>query len=356
VIQFPETAINEWKIVADAANIEGELRKRIARDTQVEVKKEKLWIDHDAKVMFQQELDEGETPDLQMGTLATYNASPNAGPSDLIDGVFKDNGLCIFTGPAGGGKTTSSLQMLYSLMTGKDWLGQRVTKIQGSVGILSYDMDDSLVYDWMSGFPAIDPNKVGVVNAYKRGNPMNVPEMRRQIVAAWKAMDVEIVLLDSFSASFFGLNQNDTTEVQAHYRDIIKFALTEVGARGLIVIAHSTPGSPEKIRGASTHHGVADSILAQYPVNGNNTDPRTVRMVKYRSHRDTTGMMTTQMNPVIISQPDDVTHLVEVDPGAMTMVGMPLSGGAAAAVFSELPPEHEAPDTDSDSGHEDEDL
>jgi hypothetical protein len=355
MIQFPETARTEWQIVADAANIENELRKRIAQDTQVEVKLGKLRIDHEAKIQFQQELDEGQTPDLDMGTLATYNATPGAGPGDLIHGVLKHNGLCIFTGPSNSGKSTSSLQMLHSLMTGDDWLGQPVEQITGGVGIVSYDMDASLVYDWMREFPNIDPTRVSVVNAYKRGNPLNVTEMRARIVAAWKAMNVEVVMIDSFSASFFGLNQNDIAEVQSHYRDLIKFALTEVGAKGVIIIAHSTAGSPEKIRGASTHHDVADSIVAQYPVNGT-TGPRAVRMVKYRQHRDASGTMTSQMNPVVISEPDDVTHLVRLDLGGMTMAGMPLSSEAAVHAFPDLPEASEDPDTDSDSGEESDDL
>lgn len=355
MIQFPETASNEWRIVADAANIESELRKQIARDTQIEVALDKLRIRHSAANLFQQELDEDQTPDLEIGTLATYNATPGSGPADLISGVFKSSGLCIFTGPASSGKTTSALQMLHSLLTGDDWLGQPVTQISGAVGVVSYDMDASLVYDWMSGFPNIDPSRVGVVNAYKRGNPLNVPEMRARIVEAWKAMNVEIVMIDSFSASFFGLNQNDIAEVQSHYRDIIKFALTDVGAKGLIVIAHSTPGSPDKIRGASTHHDVADSIIAQSPLSGT-TGPRQVRMVKYRQHRDSNSVMTSQMNPVVITEPDNVTHLVGLDLGGMTMAGMSLSSGAVVQTFPDLPTVSEDPDTDSDSGEESDDL
>ena len=355
MIQFPETARIEWEVVADAANIEKELRKRIAKDTQVEVELGKIRVRHEAKILLQQELDEGQTPDLEMGTLATYNNTPGAEPSDLIHGVLKANGLCIFTGPAGSGKSTSAFQMLHSLMTGDDWLGQPVEQIKGGVGVVSYDMDASLVYDWMSGFPNIDPHQVSVVNAYKRGNPLNVPEMREKIVQAWRAMDVEVVMIDSFSASFFGLNQNDIAEVQSHYRDLIKFALTEVGAKGMIVIAHSTPGSPEKIRGASTHHDVTDSIVAQYPVNGT-SGPRAVRMVKYRQHRDPSGTMTSQMSPVVITEPDDVTHLVRLDLGGMTMAGMPLSSEAAIHAFPDLPEASEAPDTDSDSGEESDDL
>ncbi len=79
-------------------------------------------------------------------------------------------------------------------------------------------------------------------------------------------------------------------------------------------------------------------------------------MVKYRQHRDVTGTMTSQMNPVVITEPDDVTHLVELDLGGMTMAGMSLSSGAAVQAFPDLPPENEPPDTDSDSGDEELDL
>jgi hypothetical protein len=210
---------------------------------------------------------------------------------------------------------------------------------------MSYDMDAAIVMDWMVGFPGIDPSKVSVVNAYKRGNPMGVPSMRAQIAAAWRALSVETVMIDSFSASFFGHDQNDAAATQAHYRDLTKFALTEVGAKSLIVIVHSTEGSPHKARGSSVHHDVADSIVG---VEGTGTEQRKVKMVKYRAARGQT-----QMNPVVVSAPDDVTHLVELDFGAMQLAGMPLPAGAVAQAFSILPEPTEVPDTDSDEEEDD---
>lgn len=353
MIQFPETASTEWKIIADAANAALEVRRRIDRDSRVEVEVERLRVRHEAALLFQQELDADSTPVLEMGTLATYNANPSAAPNDMIDGVMKAEGLCIVMGPSTSGKSTMALQMCHSLMSGEDWLGRPVTQIAGSVGVLSYDMDAALVLDWMSGFPNIDPNKVSVVNAYKRGNPLGVAEFRKQIASTWRAMNVEVVVLDSFSASFFGHDQNDQAATMAHYRDMKLFALTEVGAKALIVIAHSTESSPHKIRGSTVHHDTADTIVA---VVANKTGDREVSMVKYRQHRDAaTGSMTHQMNPVIVTAPDDVTHLVDVNFGAMALAGLPLpTGAAAAAAFTALPEPTQAPDTDSDE--EDDDL
>lgn len=249
-------------------------------------------------------------------------------------------------GPSGSGKSTLALQMLHSLATGDDFLGQTTKPIMGSVGVVSYDMDASMVMDWMDGYPNMDPHRVSVVNAYKRGNPLGVPKMRAQIAATWQAMNVETIVIDSFSASFFGLDQNDAGATMQHYRDLRMFALTEVGAKAVIIIVHSTLDSPHKARGSTVHHDVADSIVS---VEGTGTEERGVRMVKYRAARGQK-----QMDPRVVTAPDDVTHLVELDLGAMTLAGMHLPTGSAAAAFTAMPDTHEVPDTDSDE--EDDDL
>lgn len=347
MIQFPETAWTEWNIIADAAKAEEQLRKRIARATQVEVELERLRIRHEAALALEHELNADQTPALEMNTLATHKSTPQAAPVDLIDGVLKDNGLCIVLGPASSGKSTTALQMLYSLHTGEEWLGQQVTQLSGAMGVLSYDMDGAMAMDWMSGFPGIDPTKFHVLNAYKRGNPIGVPLMRATIAAAWRAAKVEVVVLDSFSASFFGLDQNDAGSTMAHYRDMLKFALTEVGARSLIVIAHSTPDSPLKIRGSTVHHDVADSIVGQ--VADPKTGERELRIVKYRA-----AIGQHPMHPVRLTAPDPVTHLVDLDIGGMQLAGMQLPvASAAVSMFPDVPDANEDADTDSEVDEED---
>lgn len=71
-------------------------------------------------------------------------------------------------------------------------------------------------------------------------------------------------------------------------------------------------------------------------------------MVKYREAR---GQV--QMSPVVITAPDSVTHLVELDLGAMQLAGMHLPPGAAANAFTAMPAPTQAPDTDSDEDEED---
>lgn len=347
MIQFPETAWTEWVVVANAANADSEIRKKIERGTMVERELERLRVRHEATLKFQQELDADQTPTLEMSTLATYQSNPAAAPADLIEGVLKDNGLCIMLGPSGSGKSTLALQMVHSLKASTDWLGQQTMSLTGGVGIMSYDMDASMVMDWMAGFPNVDPATISVVNAYKRGNPLGVPAMRAQIAAAWRSMNTEVVIVDSFSASFFGHDQNDAAATMAHYRDLKLFALTEVGARVLIVITHSTEGSPHKARGSSVHHDVADSIVS---VESDKTGSRTVRMVKYRAAR---GQL--QMDPVIVTAPDPVTHLVGLDLGAMSFAGMHLPASLGAAAFPALPEPNESPDTSPDADSESED-
>jgi KaiC/GvpD/RAD55 family RecA-like ATPase len=342
VIQFPETAWAEWKIIHDAANAEIELRARIKRGTKIEAELETLRIRHEAKTQLEQELTADQTPELKIITGLDYlnNPAMSAPPVDLIDGVLKDEGLCVVMGPSGSGKTTLVLQMLHSLNQGVDWLGQQVTAIKGSIGFLSYDQRATLTFGWLSA-SGFDMAKISLVDAYKMGNPLNVPAMRAHIVKMWREAEVEIVVVDSFSASFFGKDQNDNALTMNHYRDLKLFALTEVEARALIVLAHSTEGNSSKARGATAHHDVADSIVA---MEGVRSDPRKISIVKYRAE-----IGQTQMAPVILTAPDPVTHLVELDTGEMALAGMSLPASAAGQMFPDMPDTHADPDTEADS-------
>ena len=343
VIQFPETAWAEWVVVADAAEAEAKLREQIEHGVEVTHALRGLRVRHEANLAFQAELDADATPVLEMMTLANYQTNPAATPVDLIDGVLKAEGLCIMLGPSGSGKSTLAFQMWHSLSTGTDWLGQTTTPLSGACGIVSYDMDAAMVLDWMSGYPNLDPDKVSVVNAYKRGNPLGVPAMRAKIAETWRAMGVEVVVVDSFSASFFGMDQNDAAATMAHYRDLKLFALTEVGAKALVVIAHASASAPDKARGSSVHHDVADSIVSV------STTPkgREVRMVKYRAARGQK-----MMSDAIVGEMDDVTHLVSLDTGLMTLNGMHLPASVGAEAF-ETYEEPVSQDDDSEEEQED---
>lgn len=359
MIRFPESVQKEWDNAALALRAAADLKARIERDTLVEMALDKLRIKHQAELLHAAELAAENTPALEMMTLAEYKANPAmTGPGDLIEGVMKDEGLTLMLGPSGSGKSTTALQMAYCLMTGTPFLGQPVQQIAGAVGALSYDMSGSLMMDWMAGFPGVDDRKISVVNAYKQGNPLAVPAHREAIAALWKAMGVEVIILDSFSASFFGKDSNAEAETMAHYRDIKSFALNECGARGVIVIVHSTDASPNKPRGSTVHQDVADSIVSQWvPGKAHGDMVRHVDMTKYRQHRTPAGTMSHQMSPVAITEPDDVTHLVALNTGAMLLAGHTVPQGANVSdAFPDLPEAFDTPDPDSTFDPEEDDL
>lgn len=345
MIKFPESAQNEWKIIADAAEVDARIRRKIAHDTLVERELERMRQRHEAKVLLDQELNAARTPALNIISGTDFMNTPTlAPPTDLIDGVAKNKGMCILLGPGGTGKTTLALQMLHSLSTGTDWLGQTTKPLTGSMGILSFDQDASITLDWLAQ-TGTDMSRVSLMDAYTSGNPLAVPEFRSQLVEAWRRSNVEIIVLDSFTASFFGENQNDPTQMMAYYRDIKQFALQEVGAAGLIVIAHSTEANPRKVRGSSVHTDAADSMVAVWK---DQQDQRHIEMTKYRAGRGQQAM-----SPIIITQPDSVTHLVDVDAGAMTLAGLQLPPSVGGQMFDAMPDTYEEPNTDSISEFDD---
>lgn len=343
MIQFPGEATREWNSIAARVEKSVTVRRRVERDVAVANKVEEQWQKHEAKLKFEQELAAQDTPPLEMMTLADYLNNPAAVPVDMIDGVMKENGIMVVLGPSGAGKSTLALQLVHSLLTGDDFLGRTVNQqVTGGVGVMSYDMDASMMHNWMSGWsgPGIDHSKISVVNAHKQGNPLTVPYQRQQIVDAWQQTKVEVVVIDSFSASFFGSDQNDAAATMNHYRELKKFALSEVGAKVLILVVHSSPGSAARARGSSVHQDAPDTIMGV--VNDGGT--RTVTMNKYRT---IAGSNNTAMPSTTLTAPDPVTNLVSVDVPATVFAKTDTNA-------SEFPETNETPDTDIGEGDEDE--
>ena len=339
MIKFPETAEAEWRRVAYEAGAPDRTRRRIEEGVAIENAIARLRIQHEAKKLFQQELEAEGTPPLSMGTLADYLANPEAAPKDAIQGVVRSKGLFTILGPSGAGKTTVAMQILYCLLSGKDFLGQKAKRMKGTAGIISYDMDASMMYDIAAGFPKLNPATLSVVNAHARGNPLAVDEQRKAIANAWKKVGVRVVMIDSFSASFFGSDQNDAAATMAHYRDMKKFALTEVGADILLLVVHSTTTKPGAARGSSVHQDEADTMMSVVK-NAKANNARQITMEKYRAPRGFSGMPT-----LLITAPDQKTGMVRPDILGMNMLGMQISPSiVGTAAFPPLPEQEEKPD------------
>ena len=318
-VRFPEAAEREWHVAERKIQASQEYRASVQRKTLVEREVEKLLIRSEATDIFTEIQEADNIPELEMMTLEDYKVTPDAQPKDLIEGAVSDNALLVLIGPSRAGKTTQALQMAWSLVTGNDWLGQKVNKVRDGIGVMSYDMDGRRVLNWAEGMPGLTARNVSVVNAYKSGNPLAVRKHRDTIARSWRERSVDVVIIDSFSASFFGGDQNDAAATMAHYRDLKNFALNEVGARLLIVIAHSTDSNPEKVRGSTVHTDTADNHIVVYP---NDRGQRVVMSGKYRTLHGANYVP--QMTPVIVTAPDPSTNLVKVDLTAMTLENLPI--------------------------------
>lgn len=233
------------------------------------------------------------------------------------------------------------------MFTGSDWFGSRVNKVDGAVGYVSYDAPGTQFIDWMSGMPGVKKRQVCVVDAYKQGNPLGVRKHRATIAERWREANVQVVIIDSFSASFHGSNQNDAAEVMAHYRDLKRFALGEVGATLCIVIVHSTDTSPNKARGSTVHNDTGDSRVT---IEVDEEGRRILRSAKYRTLRNGAK----QKTPVIITEPDADTRLSELDLGAMQLANLPIPA-RIEALFPPLPKTHEEPEAGPKDYREEED-
>lgn len=322
VVQFPEAAAREWHVAERKVQASKEYRANVQRRTLIEREVEKMLIREEAKAIFTEIQDADAIPELEIMTLNEYKKDPGAQPEDLIKGVVADNGLLLVIGPSRAGKTTLALQLVHSLVTGEDWIGQEVNqknRVRKGVGFLSYDMDGRRALNWVEGMPGLDGDSFSMVNAYKTADPLSVTKHRKRIVEDWKQREVDVVVVDSFSASFFGGDQNDAAATMTHYRNLKNFALNEVGARLLIVVAHSTDSNPEKVRGSTVHTDTADNHIVVYP---NDKGERVVMSGKYRTLHGAGA--TPQMTPVIITEPDPVTNLVEVDIPATSLEGLPI--------------------------------
>lgn len=89
MVRFPETLEQEFQVIADAAEAETRLRKKLEHDSKVEFETDRMRVRHEAALIFQQEFDAEQTPTLEMSTLANYQSNPASAPVDLIDGVVK---------------------------------------------------------------------------------------------------------------------------------------------------------------------------------------------------------------------------------------------------------------------------
>lgn len=193
------------------------------------------------------------------GTLAEILARPVL-PAARVDGLVPWNASTLLVAQRKAGKTTLCLNLAYSLITGEPFLGTfGVRPVTGRVAFLNFEVSGHTVAGWAQkrGVPS---DRLFVVNLRGRPNPFRSPAELDTLAELLRAQDVETLIVDPFGRAYSGESQNDNGEVNHWLLRLDEFARSGVGAKDIILAAHSG-WNPERSRGASALEDWPDSIM-----------------------------------------------------------------------------------------------
>ncbi|MFE6508316.1 AAA family ATPase [Nocardioides sp. NPDC057767] len=217
-------------------------------------------------------------------------------PPPRIAGVLPGRGGAVLIAQAGAGKTTMLANLARDLLEGTAFLGrQAVRQIGGRVALLSYEMDAAELIDWC-GSAGVDLARLVVVDLRDIPNPLRDPFEREILARALDALEVEIVMVDTFGRAFTGESQDSASDVTAWFAMLNQFTRSQAGAKEWIVAAHAgwTDG---RGRGSSALHDAPDSVLIYKRDRDGET--RTLRADKFRG-RDPLPEVAVVMDPTTL--------------------------------------------------------
>jgi hypothetical protein len=217
----------------------------------------------------------GEPVDLV--SLAEALRRPPA-PAMRADGLIPADASTLIVAARKTGKTTLLLGLARALLTGEDLLGRyAVRPLAGSVAILNYEVSGPTLARWAHdvGIPA---DRLHMVHARGRRNPLVDPADRQALAAALRARQVEAVIVDPFGRAYTGASQNDSGEVGAWLVRLDEWVRSDVGATDLVLAAHAG-WAGERTRGSSALEDWADVIVTMTRSDDPDDDRRYLRAI-----------------------------------------------------------------------------
>ncbi|MEU4449891.1 AAA family ATPase [Nocardioides sp. NPDC023903] len=200
-------------------------------------------------------------------------------PPPRIAGVLPGRGGAVLIAQAGAGKTTMLANLARDLLEGTPFLGERpVRQVGGRIALLSYEMDAAELIDWCHS-AGVDLTRLVVLDLRDVPNPLRDPFEREVLAKALDALEVEIIMVDTFGRAFTGDSQDSASDVTPWFAMLNEFTRTKVRAKEWIVAAHAgwTDG---RGRGSSALHDAPDAVLIYK--RDRDTETRTLRVDKYR--------------------------------------------------------------------------
>jgi len=138
------------------------------------------------------------------------------------------------------GKTTTTQNVIRSLIDGDDFLGQyRVEPVTGTIAVLDFEMSQSQLRAWLAEQTVGDAERVTVISLRGRASAFNIldPEVRTKWAKILAERNVEYVILDCLRPVLDSLGLNEHTDAG---RFLVPFdaLLDEAGVSEAMVVHH----------------------------------------------------------------------------------------------------------------------
>lgn len=229
----------------DAALVRVELQRLRARDA--------------AQRQFKRET-EGPPKPMDVATGLELAARALEAPRWRVEDLLVAEGSTLISAVRKSGKTTLALNLIRCLVTGEPFLGTfPVTPVTGMVAMLNFEVSGPQLGRWAAeaGVPL---DRLVVASLRGHRNPLGHDDDRAALAAHFRALGVEVVIVDPFANAFTGDSQNDAGQVARFLHTLSEFARQDVGASDLVLVNHAG-WSGDRSRGSSALEDWPDSII-----------------------------------------------------------------------------------------------
>ncbi|WP_284255387.1 AAA family ATPase [Pseudolysinimonas kribbensis] len=193
-----------------------------------------------------------------MTSLAELLSRP-AEPLARVEGLMPWEAGMLLIAERKAGKSTVAIGASRSLITGQPFLGTlavRPIEPGARVAYLNFEVSAATFARWASD-ARVPADRLIVASLRGRPTPFANDHELRHLGELLRDRNVESLIIDPFSRAFDGADQNSNSEVSRFLDRLDAWARTVVGARDVILLAHSGHLG-EHVRGASAMEGWAD--------------------------------------------------------------------------------------------------
>lgn len=228
------------------------------READIDAAVEVLRIRDEAKRRLY--LEQYGTPAKLMDILTSTTELANQEPPEVIvEDLLKQGSLAMLAGAAKTGKTFIAIDIACHVAMGKAWCGKKVQRtpvlyiaLEGAGGFRDrmaawyqvYNDGQRIPDEW---FTLISGHMVNIM----------LPETVEQLREVIEAKDIGLVILDTWSRSIPGVNENDNTEQLLAISNMQQV----IDDTGVTVLAIHHFGRNDQVRGASALEGNFDTVL-----------------------------------------------------------------------------------------------